>query len=99
MITKPLTGTIEQIAEQAERILAAVSTDTWCAAQEWDGRIDCGITMPDGSVAAEMILLHDATKARIREAGERLLKRQQGLPVVLQNELPQPYLISRGPKT
>jgi hypothetical protein len=98
MTNNLLTGTIEEIAEQAERILASVASDTWCVAQEWDGRIDCGIKMPDGSIAAEMILLSSATEARIKEAGERLLKRQQGIDVVLLNELPPPILLSRGPR-
>jgi hypothetical protein len=98
MTDNPLTGTIEEVAEQAERILASIALDTWCVTQEWDDRIDCGIKMPDGSIAAEMILLRDATEERIREAGERLLKRQQGIAVVLRNELPPPILISRGPR-
>jgi hypothetical protein len=92
-----LTGTIEEVAEQAQRILASMAPGTWCQAQEWDGRIDCGIKLPDGSVVAEMILLRDATEARIKEAGERLLKRQKGIAVALHNELPPPILISRSP--
>ena len=92
-----LTGTIEEVAEQAERILASVASGAWCQAQEWDGRIDCGIKLRDGGVVAEMVLLRDATDQRIKETGERLLKRQQGIAVVLQNELTPPILLSRGP--
>jgi len=92
-----LTGTIEEVAEQAERILASVAPGAWCQAQEWDGRIDCGIKLPDGGVVAEMVLLRDATDQRIKEAGERLLKRQKGIAVVLQNELTPPILLSPGP--
>jgi len=97
MVGTLLTGTIEEITAQAERILASVAPGAWCQAQEWDGRIDCGIKLPDGGVVAEMILLRDATDQRIKEAGERLLKRQKGIAVVLQNELTPPILLSRGP--
>jgi hypothetical protein len=81
MKDKLLTGTIEEIAEQAKRILAAVAPDAWCQAQEWDNRIDCGIWLPDGTVVAEMIPLREATEPRIRGAGESLLKRRMGIPV------------------
>jgi len=93
---KRLVGTVEQIAEQTERILKTISVDAWSCPQEWDGRIDCGIKLADGNIAAEMILVSEATETRVKEAGERLLKRRQGVPVVLQNELPEPILISRG---
>ena len=97
MVGTLLTGTIEEITAQAERILASVAPGAWCQAQEWDGRIDCGIKLPDGGAVAERILLRDATDQRIKEAGERLLKRQKGIAVVLQNELTPPILLSRGP--
>jgi len=97
MVGTLLTGTIEEITAQAERILASVASGAWCQAQEWDGRIDCGIKLPDGGAVAERILLRDATDQRIKEAGERLLKRQKGIAVVLQNELTPPILLSRGP--
>jgi len=93
MTDKLLTGTVEDVAEQAERILAAVAPGAWCQAQEWDDRIDCGIKLPDGTVVAEMVPLRDATESRIKEAGERLLKRQQGIAVTLHNERWPPILI------
>ena len=91
-----LTGTIDEIAEKAERILATVAPDAWCQAQEWDSRIDCGIKLPDGSVVAEMIVLREATETRIREAGERLQKRQMGIAVALHNELRPPIFLFKA---
>jgi hypothetical protein len=97
-MTEPiLTGTIEEIAEKAERILKAIAPDAWCLEQEWDNRIDCGIKQADGKVVAEMILLREATETRIRECAERLLLRQQGVPVSLQDEIMPPIRISRSP--
>jgi hypothetical protein len=88
-----LTGTIDEISDQAEKILAAIVPGAWCQAQEWDNRIDCGVKQPDGSVATEMIALEEATVTRIKASGERLLQRQRGIHVPLQNELPRPILI------
>jgi hypothetical protein len=97
-MTEPiLTGTIEEIVEKAERILKAIAPDAWCLEQEWDSRIDCGIRQADGIVVAEMILLRNATETRIRECAERLLLRQKGVPVSLQDELLSPIRISRSP--
>jgi hypothetical protein len=65
-----------------------------CIAQEWDNRIDCLLRQPNGSIiTGEMVSLRDATTARIKEAGERLRKRQAGIDVVLKNELPRPIQI------
>ena len=74
-------------------ILAAIVPDAWCQAQEWDNRIDCGVTQPDGTVAAEMISLNEATVTRIKAAAGRLILRQKGIQTPLQNELPPPIEI------
>ena len=95
MTERLLIGSIDEISGQAERIVTAIASDAWCHAQEWDNRIDCGIRLPNGKVVAEMIQLSDATEARFKAAAERLLKRQQGINVPLQNELPAPILITR----
>jgi hypothetical protein len=52
--------------------------------------------LPTGGVVGEMIPLHEATEVRIREAGERLRKRQIGIDVALQNELWPPIRIIRA---
>lgn len=90
-----LTGSIEEIAEQAEKILTSVAPTACCQAQEWDSRIDCLIKLPDGSVAGEMVRLSEATEQRFLEAGERLEKRRLGIPVILQDELLPPIRIVR----
>ena len=90
-----LTGSIDEISEQAEGILKSVAPTACCQAQEWDSRIDCLIKLRDGSVAAEMIRLSEATEQRIREAGERLEKRRLGIPVILKEELMPPMTIVR----
>ncbi len=59
-----LTGTIEGIAEQAERILASVVPDAQCVAQEWDNRIDCIVRLQDGTIAGEMVSLAEATEKK-----------------------------------
>jgi hypothetical protein len=97
MTEKPLSGTIEEVAEQAQRLLRSAAPDAWCQAQEWDSRIDCEIKLSDGSVVGEMVLLSEATEARIRAAGERLMKRKMGIPVALQHELKPPIMIVRKP--
>lgn len=81
-----LTGTIDEIAAKAEKILAGIVPGAWCQAQEWDNCIDCGVKQPDGSVAIEMISLKEATVTRIKATAERLLKRQKGIQVPLQKE-------------
>jgi hypothetical protein len=97
MTEKLLSGTIEEVAAQAQRLLASVAPGAWCQTQEWDSRIDCEIKLPDGSVVGEMVLLSEATEARIRAAGERLMKRKIGIPVALQDELKPPILLVRTP--
>ena len=63
-----LTGTIEEIAEQAETILIGyLGRHGACIAQEWDNRIDCLLRQPNGTIiTGEMVSLRDATAARIR---------------------------------
>jgi hypothetical protein len=90
-----LTGSIEEISEQAQKIVDMIASDIRCQAQEWDRRIDCMTKLPDGSVIGEMIGLTEATEARFRETAERLLKRRQGKNIPLQNELRPPILITR----
>ena len=90
-----LTGTIEEIADQADRILKTVAETAYSNAQEWDSRVDCLIKLADGSVVGEMIRLDLATEQRIREAGIRLKRRRLGLPVALENELWAPIAIVR----
>ena len=87
-------GSADEIADKAERLLKAIVPDAWCQAQEWDNRMDCGITLND-EVVAEMIPLGHATENRIKECGERLLMRQRGIPVDLVDELRRPIHISR----
>ena len=89
-----LTGTIEEIEKQAEALLVTVAPGAWCQAQEWDGRIDCCIKLPNGNVVGEMILFGEATEARIGEAGERLQKRKSGIEIALVNELRPPIRIA-----
>jgi hypothetical protein len=91
-----LTGSIDEIAEKAWRILKTIAPDAWCQEREWDNRLDCRIKQPDGKVVAEMILLRDATETRIKECGERLLLRQRGLSVALQDELLAPIFLFQG---
>jgi hypothetical protein len=90
-----LTGTVEEIAEQAEAILIGyLGRHGVCIAQGWDNRIDCLLRQPDGTIiTGEVIPLREATAIRIREAGERLQKRQAGINVVLKNELRPPIRI------
>jgi hypothetical protein len=95
MTERLLIGSIDEISEQAERIVTSIAPDAWCQAQEWDNRIDCGIKLPDGKVVAEMIGRKEATEARFKAAAERLLKRQLGIDVPLQNERPPSILITR----
>ena len=93
MAQKVLSGDIEAVAEQAESILKAVAPAAYCAAQEWDSRIDCLIKLPDGSGIGEMVSLNKATEERIRRAGARLQMRLHGMPVPLENELLPPIKI------
>jgi len=95
MPDRPLTGSIDEISEQAQKIVNAIAHDIWCQAQEWDDRIDCMAKLPDGSVIGEMIARTKATETRFKEAAERLLKRRQGIDIPLQDELQPPVLITR----
>ena len=85
-----LIGSIDEISEQAQKIVDTIAHDIWCQAQEWDDRIDCMTKLPDGSVIGEMIALTKATEMRFKEAAERLLMRRQGLDIQLENELRPP---------
>jgi hypothetical protein len=67
-----LTGTIEEIAEKAQIILASYVSDAHCVPQEWDNRIDCVVRLPSGDVVGETVPLAEAAPSRIQEAGERL---------------------------
>ena len=93
----PLTGTIEEIAEKARRILQAIAPDAWCQEQEWDDRIDFSVKQPDGKIVSEWIELREITETRIRECSERLKLRHQGIHVALVNEIRPPILLFRGP--
>lgn len=73
------TGDIEEVAAQAQELLARVVPGAVCVAQEWDGRIDCLLGLPDGTVAGEMLALADLTEDRLREVGERLRRRAAGI--------------------
>jgi hypothetical protein len=86
-------GTIEEQAGQAQRILASIAPGAFCTAQEWDGRIDCAVKLPDGSIVTEMVLLAELSEARIIATGGRLQKKLRGLPVQLVNELRPPLRI------
>jgi hypothetical protein len=97
VIEKLLTGTIEEIAEIARLILSGICPDAWCQEQEWDSRIDFHVEQPDGKIASEWIVLGEITETRIRECGERLKLRQQGVHVALHNEIPPPIPLFRGP--
>jgi hypothetical protein len=97
MVDRAISGTIEEVAEQAQRILTSVLPVAFCVAQEWDNRIDCVVNLSDGSCAGEMISLPKVTERRVREAGERLKLRQQGAKVQLEDELWRPIPIRPGP--
>ena len=90
-----LSGTIEEVAEQAGRILSAIAPGAYCVPQEWDRRIDCLIKLPNGRVIGEMVPLDKANEERIREAGERLKQKWLGLNVELHDELKPPIQIGR----
>ncbi|MGE5145621.1 MAG: hypothetical protein ACM3N5_02675 [Candidatus Eiseniibacteriota bacterium] len=94
-----LTGTIEEVAEQAERLLRSLVPNAHCTAQEWDNRIDCMAWLPSGKeVVGEMISINDVTEERIRETAERLKKRQLGIDVPLVNELWEPIRLIKSEK-
>ena len=86
-------GTIEEAAAEAEKLLAGIAAGAVCVPQQWDHRIDCLLTLPDGSVVGEMVPVNELTERRILATGERLLKRANGLQVTLVNELRTPTRI------
>ena len=92
-----LTGTVGEVAEQAEVILKSIAPTAYTNAQEWDNRVDCLIRLPGGAVIGEMILVTEATEARIRCAGIRLQQRLLGVDVPLKNELWAPVRINPSP--
>jgi hypothetical protein len=92
-----LTGTAEEVAEQAERILVSVAPGAWCVPQEWDRRIDCLIRLPSGAVTGEFVSLDEADEIRIRDVGEQLQQRSLGVDAPLRNELTGPLrIVSSG---
>ena len=84
---------IEEVAARAEGLLKAITPGAICVAQAWDGRIDCIIRLPDGTVVGEMVPLAEVTDSRIRATGERLSQRVSGRNVRLINELRPPVRI------
>jgi hypothetical protein len=88
-----LKGTIDEVAAQAETLLASISAGAFCVPQDWDQRIDCLVNLPDGSVVGEMVSLNEVTERRIRATGERLRKRADGIDVPLVNEIQLPVRI------
>jgi hypothetical protein len=88
-----LEGTIDEVAAQAQRVLASVAAGAFCVPQDWNQRIDCVLKLADGSVIGEMVNLDEVTERRIRATGERLRKRAEGIEVPLVNELRPPVRI------
>ena len=86
-------GTLDEVAAQAERLLASIAPGAFCLRQDWDRRIDCLISLPDGSVIGEMVSFDEVTEQRINATGERLRKRAEGLDVRLVNEIESPVRI------
>lgn len=91
-----LTGTIEEIAVLAGRILASIAAGARCVPQEWDSRIDCLIKLPSGEIVGEMIKLDEVDEKRIRETAERLQQRSLGIDVPLVDELWPPIAVKRS---
>jgi hypothetical protein len=89
-------GTIEEAAAEAQTLLSRLAHGAVCVAQEWNDRIDCLLKLPDGSVVGEMVPVSELTESRIREAGERLRQRGEGIEVPLVNELHPPVRITRS---
>jgi hypothetical protein len=80
----------EKAARDAEKLLTATIPEAACVPQEWDNRIDCIISLPDGSVVGEMIRLSDLSKERLKATAERLRMRLKGSPVRLVDEIRSP---------
>ena len=89
-------GSLEQAAAEAEELLSRVAPGAVCVPQVWDNRIDCLLKLPDGSVVGEMVAVGELTANRIREAGERLRQRAEGIEVPLADKLQQPIRITRS---
>jgi hypothetical protein len=85
----------EKAARDAERLLSAIIPEAACIPQEWDSRLDCVISLPDGSVVGEMIRLSDLSEERLKATAERLLMRLKGSAVPLVDEIRPPGRIQR----
>jgi hypothetical protein len=85
----------EDIAQRAAHWLNEIAPGAMCIAQEWDGRIDCVIRLPDGTIVGEMVPLRDVTESRIRATGERLSQRLAGRDAALINEIRSPVRIAK----
>ena len=87
-------GTIQEIAEKAQRLLRSLVPNSHCTAHEWDDRIDCTARLPNGTeIVGEMISISEVTEERILETATRLRQKQLGEDVQLVDELPQPIHI------
>ena len=93
-----LAGTIEEIAADAAKLLSRIAPGAVCVPQEWDNRIDCILKLPDGSVVGEMVPMSQLTEKRIRQSGDRLRKRREGIDVTLIDELRPPIRIASMPR-
>ena len=76
-------GSIHDAAAEAEKLLSHVAPGAVCVPQEWDNRIDGLLKLPDGRVVGEMVAVSELTENRIRQAGERLRRRGEGVEVPL----------------
>jgi hypothetical protein len=81
---------VEEKALVAEHILSTIVSGVVCVAQDWDNRIDCLLSLPDGTVVGEMVPIAEFSEERIAATGLRLKKRSQGTAVELVNELKMP---------
>jgi hypothetical protein len=86
-------NSIEQAASEAQKALSAIAPGAFCIPQDWDNRVDCLITQPDGSVVGEMIELSELDAARLQATGKRLRMRSQGREVPLVDEIQPPTRI------
>jgi hypothetical protein len=80
-------------AKWADEILAEIVPSAVCVPQEWDARIDCLISLPEGRPIGEMIRLADITEERLRETGERLRLAREGVDVRLVDPILPPIRI------
>lgn len=84
----------DEIAKRAQVTLSAIVPGVRCVPQEWDGRIDCFIKMPDGSLAGEMILVERLSEEQLSAVADRLKRRASGDATPLINEIRRPARIS-----